>query len=158
MEIYRLSDLRQILSSRGLSTKGRKEELIERIRQDDLLIDDDLLLDDRRGEGEMEEREIETVEDIVSIEALPPLPPVAEDIFSQKTVPDEMEVKDEYEEDLEDMTINQLEEFFLGLGIPTENLVTKQDYIDRYFEMMATLAPIGTSPVRVHVLSPPLDS
>ncbi len=107
--------------------------------------------------------------DLVTILASPKLPPPtvllqthitphqSKHLLRSGAVDKECQLKHEQISDLMKLSLEELDLLFSEWGIPLDGLTQKEDYIQRYFDYMATLAPWGTPSQEITSLSPPLS-
>ncbi len=107
--------------------------------------------------------------DLVTILASPKLPPPTVLLQTRITPPqaiqllrsgalnEECQLKHEQISDLMKHSLEELDLLFSEWGIPVDGLTEKEDYIQRYFDYMVTLAPWGTPSQEITALSPPLS-
>ena len=129
---YNVNQLKDLLRERGLPLSGRKDDLIHRLSQDDL----------RHGHpaGQTEERE--NIFIWATRGEMPQLSEIQALIatFAQNQ---ETEYHDQLLEYFSTFTLAQLTNLFDGWGIPTQNLRSHDDFVDRFVAFISTFSNSG---------------
>jgi hypothetical protein len=157
--------LHDLANSRGIPHRAlrRKDDLIRRIQQYDGVNPYNVL----PPPGLPEEPSQPTIDVITLLtHNQPPDPSIiahariptslADQLIQQPQLQLQRQVVDQVRDELQHMTVEELRRDFVEWGFPTTNLRRKQDYIDRFFEFVATMLPEESPQEERNILMPPL--
>jgi hypothetical protein len=140
MDLYQRStvnQLKDLLRERGLPLAGRKDDLINRLYQDDL----------RHGHTPNPAGQTEERENIFISLTRGEMPQLSEIQGLVLALARDNEIEYNYHDQLLDyfftFTLAQLTNLFDGWGIPTQNLRSHDDFVDRFVAFISTWSNSG---------------
>jgi hypothetical protein len=157
--------LHDLAQSRGIPHRAlrRKDELIRRLQQYDGVSSYNVLPPPGLP-GEPKQPTIDVV--TLLSHSRPPDPEIiahtripvslANELVQRPELQLQHEIIERVRQELNRMTMDELRRDFIEWGFPTTQLRRKQDYINRFFEFIATMLPEDSPQEERNILVPPL--